>query len=133
MTACLREAPGPRLQKVTRQEPAGPGAGWCAVPSPAPRVLLVQTCKLFWFLWSRPTLPVPPPATPSLVTQGVFLPPDWRVFQQFAGDGQNGFLILHHSRTSVHQVILLLIFIYQRFFEIFQYFILKCSVLHFWS
>lgn len=103
----LQEAPGPRLQKATEhQEPAGPVANWCA-----------QTCKLFWFLWSRPTLPVPPSKTPSLVPQSlVAFPPDCRIFQQFAIDCQNGFSILHHSRMSVHRVMPLLdIFIYQRF------------------
>lgn len=48
--------------------------------------------------------------------ESVFLSPDSRVFQQVAGDCQNGFPILHHSRMSLHQVIPLLdIFIYQLF------------------
>lgn len=78
------ETPGPedvpgsglRRRPGTGRSPRVPGL-MGARRSPPPRTpwaLLVQTRRLFWFLWSRPALPVPPRKPPSLGSESAWLP-----------------------------------------------------------
>lgn len=72
------DVPGSRLRRRpgTGRSPRAPGLmGARRFPPPrTPWALLVQTRRLFRFLWSRPALPVPPPKPPSLGSESAWLP-----------------------------------------------------------
>lgn len=117
VTPGSEEVPEPRLPKA--EGPPAPRTGWCEMLSTccAP-VLLCWSRGADCFGFSGPAprfLSHPHDSLPSF-SESFWLPLDGRVLQQFPGDCQNGFPILHHFGLSVHRMNRLLhVFIYRHF------------------